>query len=116
MATPIARPSTSAPIIVGTGFSRRKNSVRSRAVDADCFVVCQVFDALLETRPAAERQRPSAAPSVLPVGEMPGLSRNSSPFGLIIAILVRSWAPVRAPFHRHLCFGYRRCNSDLMRG
>src|SRR3954452_5833243 len=85
-------------MIVGTGFSRRKNSVRSRAVDAVCFVCCQVLDAVLETRPAAERQRPSAAPSVLPAGEMPGLSRNSSPFGLIIALLVRNWPAVRASF------------------
>jgi len=34
IAKPIANPSASAPSTVGTGFSRRKNSVRSRTTTA----------------------------------------------------------------------------------
>src|SRR6266446_1822504 len=41
MAIPIATPAANAPTIMGTGFSRRKYSVRSRTRTAFCFVCSQ---------------------------------------------------------------------------
>jgi hypothetical protein len=88
IARPIATPMASAPITVGTGFSRRKNSVRSRATLARSFVCSQASPAICETLSAACRNRPcSSEPRSSPdlIEAASGSSSvYSSPLGLII--------------------------------
>src|SRR6185437_3195617 len=67
-----------APRIVGTGFSRRKNSVRSRAVPTFCRVFSHVS-------PAASRKF-SGSFRVCIDAASGSSSINSSPFGLIIPL------------------------------
>src|SRR3954464_5434026 len=95
MARPIASPTVSAPMMVGIGFSRRKNSVRWRAIPALSRVCCQAplaaVVALESFCEAADWKRGA------PLGEVcssPGLIEpesgsffvKSSPVGLIIIL------------------------------